>query len=620
MRTTLKKAILLLQAAVIIGISAGCRKNITPQPTLKINKYLGKENFSTALLQNTQVYIGLADYWTQQADPANYSLWTYTRTNADGFYSNFIILNNNNATSNGQQNINNMHAAFVKNGCFFETSTETTDNNSQTSDQTSINMLTTGGFNVNMSSLNYGYDAGRVSFLRTYQNTRPCLAIEGAWAFGGDINNSTNAQVRSDILNEDGVELDGPMGFWYTNYNNIQSATYSAVQFAHAHSLKACVMLATYDGGQPGYDANSKFFSTSKDCVLKCEDNNAAPDIWAIWTYGEGPNEPAFPESTTTAGVTSPANTMTGVGYWLLKHLNNLPKVQVATTGAVGNNTTVTNVNATQSTLSMNTVGDTTSFYSMPVTFSNAPDPAIEISPVISASLTGDTGNWQVTFSVGSQDVTTDVVTNGGLNCIGTKRISNGANLTLNVNIKALNQSAQPLTITMKTISNSGKATNFSNYSIVAQTQSGLVAGGRYQIMNRYNGKVLDFVGAGTTNGTLADLYDWNTTSCQHIRLDAETGGYYRLTPMHATDKCLDMPGASTANGTQAELYTWNGTNAQLWSITPIGNGYYKIIQVNSGKCLEDYNYGTANGSIAGQWDYGANQLNQQWKFTYLTN
>jgi hypothetical protein len=618
MRLTYKKAMLLLQAALLVAIVTGCKKNTTILQSVKSSKLSASKSLSLLLQQKTQVFIGIADSVPNQANPANYNQWTYSRTNADGYYTNFIVMYNNNQAGNAQQTMNNMRSAFVNNGCFFETSLETALNNSQTTDESNIDMLTTASFNVNVASLNYGYDAGRVSTLRTYKNTRPCLAIEGAWTFGGDINSSANAQVRSDILNEDGVELDGPMGLWYANSNNMQNATYTTVQFAHSHGLKAALMLAPYAAGVSGYTATNNFFSTSKDCVLKCEDNNAVPDMWTIWTYGEDPGQHVFPESTTTGGVTSPANTLMGVGYWLLKHLNNLPQMQI-TNGSVGNNTTVSQVNSTQTQVSMNTVGDTTSFYSMPVTFSNSSDPQIEISPVISAAITGDTGNWQITFSAGGVDVTNDVISNGGLNCISTKRITSTNSLNLMVNIKALNQAAQPLTITFKNMANAGNASKYSNYTIVAQTQSGLVNGGHYEITNQYNGKVLDFVGAGTTNGTLADLYDWNATTCQHIRLDPQTGGSYQLTPMHATDKCLDVPGASTANGVQAQLYTANGTNAQKWTITALGNGFYKIINVNSGKALEDYGFGTANGSIADQWDYNGG-VNQQWKFTYLAN
>jgi len=627
MKLTVKKAFFSLQTLLVLAVSVSCKKNIIEAPTHLLNNRSGNKSFSQLPQRKTQVYFGAADYWSQQADPANYSQWNYVRTTADGFYTNFIIMWNNNQTSTPQQNINNMRTAFTHNGCFFETSLETEVNsspngaNNQSTDENSINMLSTGGFNVNNTSLNYGVDAGRVNTLKTYDYNRTCMALEGAWTFGGDLNGNTgsnNAQVRQDILATDGVELDGPMGFWYDDSGSIKEGTYSAVQYAHSHGLIAAVMLAPYDAGQTAYNATDDFLSTSKQCVMNCEDNNAAPDIWTIWTYGEGAGEPLFPESTTINGQPAPANTMMGVGYWLLKHLNDLPQVQVPNTGSVGNNTSVNIVDNSHAQVTMNTLGDTTSFYTMPVVFSNTPDPQIEISPVIGAAITGDTTDWKVTFTVGGQDVTTNVLNNGGLNCVGAKRITNANNLTLNVNIKALNQSAQPITINFTTTSNIGNTGNTGSYSIAAQTQSGLVKGGIYQITNRYINKVLEFVGAGTTNGTLADLYDWNGTLTQHIRLDDQGNGYFRLTPMHDTGACLDNSG-SLVNGAQATLWEWNGGTNQMWTVSAIGNGYYKIINLTSGKALEDTGFATNNGAAACQWDY-VGGINQQWKFSYLGN
>lgn len=624
MKKTFNKVTFLLTSALLLTF-VSCKKSILEPTSPKMVGRLTSMSASVLPNRKTQVYIGIADYWAQQADPANYSQWNYVRHNADGFYANFISMWQNKYQSSApQQNINNMRSAFVNNGCFLETSLETQVNdspngaNNQSTDENSIAALSTGGFNVNNTSLNYGVNTGRVNTLKTYQYSRTCMALEGAWTFGGDINGAGNAQVRQDILATDGVELDGPMGFWYSNGGGMREGTYSAIQFAHSHGLLATILLSPYNAGQSGYNATNDFFNTSKQCVLNCEDNNAAPDIWAIWTYGEDPAQPAFPESVTTNGQVAPANTMMGVGYWLLKHLNNLPQFQIPNTGAVGNNTSVNIIDNSHAQLTMNTLGDTTSFYAMPIVFSNSPDPQIEISPVISAALSGDTTNWKVTFKLGSQDVTNQILHNGGLNCVGTKRITNNSNLNLVMNLKASNQAAQPISVNFTTMSNIGNTGNISNYSIVAQTQSGLVNAGIYQITNRYVNKVLEFAGAGTANGTLADLFDWNGTLTQHIRLNNQGNGYFRLTPMHDTGACLDNSG-SLANGAQATLWEWNGGTNQMWSVSAVGNGFYKIINQTSGKALEDTGSATNNGAAACQWDY-VGGANQQWKFTYLGN
>jgi len=87
---------------------------------------------------------------------------------------------------------------------------------------------------------------------------------------------------------------------------------------------------------------------------------------------------------------------------------------------------------------------------------------------------------------------------------------------------------------------------------------------------------------------------------------------------MHDTGACLDNSG-SLVNGAQATLWEWNGGTNQMWTVSAIGNGYYKIINLTSGKALEDTGFATNNGAAACQWDY-VGGINQQWKFSYLGN
>src|SRR5438045_3588789 len=52
-------------------------------------------------------------------------------------------------------------------------------------------------------------------------------------------------------------------------------------------------------------------------------------------------------------------------------------------------------------------------------------------------------------------------------------------------------------------------------------------------------------------------------------------------------------------------------TQAQSISTTT----WYKIVNQNSGKCIDDANWGTTNGSIVQQYGCGGTQTNQQWQF-----
>jgi hypothetical protein len=79
----------------------------------------------------------------------------------------------------------------------------------------------------------------------------------------------------------------------------------------------------------------------------------------------------------------------------------------------------------------------------------------------------------------------------------------------------------------------------------------------------------------------------------------------------------LGTSGSITAGG---HTYSWsNLTVSGSTASTTIANGTYKIINRNSGLALDDYNWGTGNGSKVDQWSYSGG-ANQKWNITYLGN
>jgi len=77
--------------------------------------------------------------------------------------------------------------------------------------------------------------------------------------------------------------------------------------------------------------------------------------------------------------------------------------------------------------------------------------------------------------------------------------------------------------------------------------------------------------------------------------------------------KCVDDPNASTANGTLIQQWgCWSGSNQQ-WKLVAMSGGYYEIVNRASGKCLDVQGQSLANGALVQQWGCwgGANQL---WK------
>lgn len=88
----------------------------------------------------------------------------------------------------------------------------------------------------------------------------------------------------------------------------------------------------------------------------------------------------------------------------------------------------------------------------------------------------------------------------------------------------------------------------------------------QYSIIGVQSGRCIDVSNWGTANGTKVQLWDWLNGTNQKFTFTATSGGYYRLTPTHATGSCLDVNGVSTADGALVQLWTYGGGNNQQWS------------------------------------------------------
>lgn len=436
-----------------------------------INNLVENQSVASVLPEReVKVYIGISNGWHSTDSIQNYSKWDYVRHNATGLYTNFIEMwkcfYQNKV--NTQTSCNDMRKAFIKGGCFFETSMETKLNtgvngfNNDSSDRRSLDFLTRANFDVQYTSLNYGVNADRVSLLRTYKGNRKCFYLAAPWRYGGDIfsnNATTNATVRADILTTDGFETDGPLGYWYNNQAGMREGSYSLVKYANYFNVESAVMLAPYDAGITGYSSLTDFLTVSKQCVLGHEDNNAAPDIWTIWTYGNDIALPNFPESIVNAeGEVEAANTKMGVAYWLLKHLNNFPKVEVKANSLVGNGANLKIINDSVSEIEMNKDGQCT----LPIVISNDYQPQIEISPLLSAIIDNNGIDWNINFLLSGKIVTLNMLVRGGINCINDLRLSKGVKLDLALQIspKSTIQNPNPVVVNLQCMSNVSNTKN----------------------------------------------------------------------------------------------------------------------------------------------------------------
>ena len=88
----------------------------------------------------------------------------------------------------------------------------------------------------------------------------------------------------------------------------------------------------------------------------------------------------------------------------------------------------------------------------------------------------------------------------------------------------------------------------------------------QYEIINVNSGKALEVAGWGTANGSNVDQWTYLSGANQIWTISATSGGYYCLTPTHATSMALDVSGVSTADGANVQEWSWTGGNNQQWA------------------------------------------------------
>ncbi|MEV0460122.1 endo-1,4-beta-xylanase [Catellatospora methionotrophica] len=94
-----------------------------------------------------------------------------------------------------------------------------------------------------------------------------------------------------------------------------------------------------------------------------------------------------------------------------------------------------------------------------------------------------------------------------------------------------------------------------------------------------------------------------------------DTSAWYTLVNRNS-GKALDVYNFSTADGGRITQWTTGTANNQQWQFTDSGNGYYRIKSRHSGKVLDVSNFSTANGGAIVQWA-DLNGTNQQWRVVW---
>jgi hypothetical protein len=138
---------------------------------------------------------------------------------------------------------------------------------------------------------------------------------------------------------------------------------------------------------------------------------------------------------------------------------------------------------------------------------------------------------------------------------------------------------------------------------LTAFSHSGTFTG---EIFNGVLGKCLDDNGGKTTNGNKVDLYGCNDNSASQI-WTVEANGTIQI-----QGHCLDDSKSGTANDNPVDLWTCNNTPAQVW--LPQSDG--ALLNPLSGRCLGVTNGDTADGTQL--WIYNCDgQDTQDWTMPY---
>ncbi|MFJ4720004.1 MULTISPECIES: ricin-type beta-trefoil lectin domain protein [Streptomyces] len=113
-------------------------------------------------------------------------------------------------------------------------------------------------------------------------------------------------------------------------------------------------------------------------------------------------------------------------------------------------------------------------------------------------------------------------------------------------------------------------------------------------------GKCLDVNGAGTANGTAAQV--WSCGGGANQYWSSYTDGTLR-----SMGKCLDAAGGATANGTKVQMWACHGGANQVWQAY---NGGYR--NPASGRCLDVPGSSATDGTQLVLWDCNGGS-NQKW-------
>ena len=156
----------------------------------------------------------------------------------------------------------------------------------------------------------------------------------------------------------------------------------------------------------------------------------------------------------------------------------------------------------------------------------------------------------------------------------------------------------------------------------LAAANAGALAPGTYSVASALGSShVLDAAGAGTADGTAAQLYSANGTDAQAWVVEDAGAGYVTVRNA-ASGLALDVPAANASSGARLQLWTPNGSWAQKWVAVRDGGGIRLVSALSDSLSVDLPCASTAdatrlqlyadNGTAAQRWSFiapGCTQL-----------
>lgn len=162
------------------------------------------------------------------------------------------------------------------------------------------------------------------------------------------------------------------------------------------------------------------------------------------------------------------------------------------------------------------------------------------------------------------------------------------------------------LVITPDTIGENSKAVKLSN--------TDLLSGVPYYIINKNSGLSLDLPKGNLDDGTNIQQWDFNKLWAQQWRLIAVDNEYFRIVSMGDESKCISVAFDTADNGINVELQTYSGSDNQLFKLVKSGSYYGIVSKCSNGKSgLDVFEWSTENGGNINQFAYNEYDC-QLWK------